>query len=150
MGEISVTLIYGGPFRLRFLIPLFYYWHFKVEHSSSLLVVLGIFFPVTMYIIAPIKQNDVIDIFHVYIFVFAHFLTLFCPDTDSLVKKSFYLYWLQLSGWQLLFYLENIILQSCWHPVTVHLLCNSQHHLPCIPFKEWHIFLRELWEWELT
>lgn len=35
----------------------------KVEHSSFLLVILDIFFPVIIYIIAPVTQNDVIHTF---------------------------------------------------------------------------------------
>lgn len=43
----------------------------------------------TTYIIAPVTQSDVIHIFHVYIYSFAHFLSLFSTDTDSLVKTIF-------------------------------------------------------------
>lgn len=42
-----------------------------------------------MYIIALVTQNDVIPIFHFYIYIFAHFLSLFSTDTDSLVKTIF-------------------------------------------------------------
>lgn len=69
--------------------PLFHYLCFKVEHSSPLLVFLALSPPVTMYITAPVTQNDVIQIFHVYIYIFAHFSSLFSADTDTLVKTVF-------------------------------------------------------------
>jgi len=42
-----------------------------------------------VYIIAPVTQNDITHIIHIYIYIFAHFLSLFSADTDSLVESIF-------------------------------------------------------------
>lgn len=149
------ALIYVGPFRLRFLCLFF---TTDILNLNTILPSWSFwpFYSPCDYIITSVTQNDVIRIFHICIYGSFHFLSLFSTDTDFLIKPIFfffniYLYRLCVSGWQLLFFSGECILVELLVPITVHLHCNcnSQHHLPCVLLKEWHIFPRKQQWWKL-
>lgn len=85
------ALIYVGPFRVRFLCLFFITDILKLNPILPSWSFWPFYSPCD-YTITSVTQNDVIHIFHICVYVFAPFLSLFSTDTDFLIKAIFFIY----------------------------------------------------------
>lgn len=88
MDEISGTHLCRS-LQAQIFMPLFHYWHFQLNPILPSWSFWPFYSPFD-YTITSVTQNDAIHIFHICVYVFAHFLSLFSTDTDFLIKAIFF------------------------------------------------------------